>query len=70
MVYERPLPFLVDPRDAAAAPAAQADAPATGLKLVLGGFARRPVFVAGVVALAGVTGIGLFLGLMLGELLG
>jgi len=72
---ERPLPFLVDARDELGAPGAasntstRAATAKPGLKLVFGGLALRPVFVAGVVALAGVTGIGLFLGMLLGELM-
>jgi hypothetical protein len=72
---ERPRPFLVEPTDEAmsdepnGAPARDV-ASGAAVRLVLGGLARRPVFLAGIVALAGVTGIGLFLGLMLGDLIG
>lgn len=78
LAAERPRPFLVDRRDEEALPQALAGALGSGtletskssaVRLVFGGFAKRPVFVAGVVGLVGVTGIGLFLGLMLGELL-
>jgi hypothetical protein len=71
LTYERPLPFIVDRPDDAppAEPAVAAPPVDRGIRLVFGGWARRPVFVAGIVGLAGVAGIGLFLGLMLGNLL-
>jgi hypothetical protein len=66
---ERPRPFLVE-RDEPAPSLPAVDKSTGAVRLVFDGLAKRPVFVAGVVAMAGVTGIGLFLGLMLGELFG
>lgn len=71
--FEQPkqAPFLVERTELMRPAATAVDAESDGaVRLVLRGVARRPAFAAGVAALVAVTGIGLFLGLMLGDLAG
>lgn len=67
-----PAPFLVDRREPTRAAASETDVVADsaqgGVRIVLRGMARRPILTAWIAALTGMTAIGLFLGLMLGDL--
>ena len=69
-----PSPFLVDRPETTRAVEARGEpesgATAEGVRLVLRGAARRPVLTAAIAAMIGMTAIGLFLGLMLGDLAG
>lgn len=64
------VPFLVDRAETARTVATPTliEHSERGVRLVLRGFARRPVLTAAVAAMVGMAVIGLFLGLMLGDL--